>query len=59
MIKIGIDHGKQYMTQKETKEIKKLSNNCRCSDLCINFPLTHHQASKDENRKHVSDPHII
>ena len=59
MIKTRIDHGMQYMRQKEIKKTKKLSNNCRFSDLCINVPLTHHQASTDEHGKYVSDPHII
>ena len=59
MIKMRIDHGMQYMRQKETKKVKKLSNNCSCSDLWINFPLIYHQGSTDEHSKHVSDPHII
>ena len=58
MIKMRIDHGMQYMRQKETKKVKKPSSNCRCSDLCINFPLTYYQASTDEHGKHVGDPHI-
>ena len=59
MIKMRIDHGMQYMRQRETKKVKKLSNNCRCSDLCIKFPLTYHLASADEHGKHISDTHII